>query len=85
MSATCAMHRLVHRRGGLWGAVADPAGGFASEDNYLVVSYDEVGRQTLANVLAAYLHWFAGLAMVDAVKVCAYVFVVCIYLSWLGS
>lgn len=69
MSATCAMHRLVHRRGGLWGAVADPAGGFASEDTYLVVSYDEVGRQTLANVLAAYLHWFAGLTLTDAVKV----------------
>lgn len=53
----------------MWGAVADPAGGFASEDTYLVVSYDEVGRQMLANVLAAYLHWFAGLTLADAVKV----------------
>lgn len=69
VSATCALHRLVHRRGGLWPSLEDPSGGFASEESYLVVSYDEVGPQMLADVLAAYLHWFGGMTLTDAIKV----------------
>ncbi len=69
VSATCALHRLVHRRGGLWPSLEDPSGGFSSEESYLVVSYDEVGPQMLADVLAAYLHWFGGMTLADAIKV----------------
>lgn len=63
VTAVCALHRLIHRRGGPF---ASPAAG--ADSNCVVVCHEGCSTSLVADVLAGYLWWFVGLHLHDAMQ-----------------